>query len=467
MRYVPKQYQSEATEFLSRNPCAGVFADPGLGKTALTLAMIVDLMKIGYVRKTLIVAPIQICYDVWPQEIAKWDEFKHLRYSILHGPKKAAALKTPADIYLINPEGLQWFFDNAKTFGINILLVIDESSKFKSSSTVRFKTLKKHLEFFPRRVILTGTPAPNNTADLWSQIFILDKGQTLGKTMSMFQHTYCYMENPKYFTWSVRPDSQEAIHKAIAPWVLRIDAETHLDLPPLVNNYVRLSLPDKALKAYKTMEKDLFAKFDEDTTIMAPSAGAAYNLCHQGAQGFFYDGSEVEGIRKALALHDSKVDALENLAAELQGKPILIGYHYRHDKILVQKALNKVFGAEGAKYFLDPDDRRRNSTLIEFWNQRQLPYLCGQISSMSHGLNLQAGGNDLCFFSLTDNLEDYLQMVRRIYRQGVLGQVRIHHLISRNTVDEAVLRRLNKKDTTQRALLDALKEYRRTGEEQR
>lgn len=453
MKYSPKNYQLEATRFILDNPCCGIFADPGLGKTALTLSAIAELMRAGRVRKVVVIAPIQICYDVWPQEIAKWDEFRHLRTSILHGSKKTHASKTPADIYLVNPEGLQWFFERFKTFGPDVMLVIDESSKFKSPQTVRFKTLKKKLLNFPRRVILTGTPAPNSLADLWSQIFLLDEGKALGKTVSMFRHTYCYIENPKYFTWGIRPDSQEAIQRAVAPYVVRIDAATHLDLPPLMSNHIRVSLPEKALKAYKEMEKTLFAHLETGDTVLAPSAGAAYNLCHQASQGFFYADTDVDGVRHVHELHDAKVEALENLVGELQGKPILIGYHYRHDAKLVNKALG------GKGNFLG-DDRVHNSRLLDAWNAGRLTNLCGQIASMSHGLNLQAGGNDLCFFSLTDNPEDYTQMIRRLYRQGVVGQVRVHHLVARNTVDEAILRRQEKKDKTQRALLEALKEYR-------
>ena len=448
--FKPHQYQHSAIQFMFEQPMSGLFADPGLGKTAITLQL---LNFVG--GKTLIVAPLRVVYSVWPAEIKKWEQFAHMSVAILHGKDKDKALRSDADIYLINPEGLPWLtrqdwpeFEN---------LIVDESSGFKNSRTKRFKILKTILSRFRRRHILTGTPAPNGLLDLFGQIFILDGGRTLGKYITHYRTKYFYPHGYKNYLWALKPGADLKIYDAIAPLTMRIDSATHLDLPDLIVNDIQVELPPAARKIYKGLENDLFAEI-EGQDVLIPTAAAAYNVCCQVANGAMYGPKnpfDTENKRDILPIHDEKVNCCRALVGELQGKCALIVYRYKHDLA----ALLKEFpGAPNIGGGVSASD---SQIIIDRWNRRETPVLLLQGQSAAHGLNLQDGGNDLIWFGLTDHYEIYEQMNRRIYRQGVKGQVRIHRLIATGTVDEVICARLDRKKETQQDLFTALEEYRR------
>lgn len=445
MKYKPKDYQKVGIKFIVNNPATGLFADPGLGKTSIVLKALELLRVKNKINKILVIAPMLVCYNVWPQEIKKWGFY--FDHQILHNHE----IRNNADLYLINPESIKWFFDTIKQIPKNTALVIDESTRFKSSKAKRFKLLKKYLHQFRRRIILTGTPAPNSIEDLWSQIYILDLGKSLSPKITHFRDKYLILKNPRFWQYGERPGAQQEIEQRIAPIVCRFSAAEFSDLPELLYNYIRLELPPELQQQYNKLEKEFFAELRSESLLFG-SAAAAYKACHQFCNGAVYR-NRAESA-DFINVHAIKLDALQNLCNELHGKPLLVAYYFRHDLHRIRKHFGRSIPHIGRG-----TSKAAAAEHIVNWNNGQVPMLLVHPASVSHGLNLQHGGNDICFFSLLDNLENYEQLIRRIYRQGVTEQVRVHHLIMRSTVDIAILRRLKAKSQKQSALLDALQKY--------
>jgi SNF2 family DNA or RNA helicase len=492
MIYHPAPYQLEGTRQLLEHDNFGLLFDPGLGKTATVLHAL-KALKIGQDRplRALVIAPRLVCVDTWPNEIAKWDQFKDLGHVQLRNEKEID-FKRDETIWLINPEvtRLSKLFDavvgyilgQLKIMGYRGLddlfakpnkwaaftsilrarpglwpfdvLVNDESSKFKNPSSKRFKLLKKFLPFFPRRYILTGTFAPNGLLDIFSQCYIMDLGETFGQYVTQYRKKYFEIDNPKFFTYKIRPGAEREIQRQVAPMVMRLDAAKHLDLPDLVHNRIKVTLPKKAQQVYDDIEKDFLAELDDGDELVALNSTSKYLLCRQLANGSYYDPQTED--KRVLPMHKAKTERLKLLIDELNGKPLLVAYVYRADLEQIEKEIKGKVPSIGGH-----TSERQARAYLDQWNRRELPVLCAQCSSISHGLNMQAGGNDLCFYSLTDNLEDYEQLIRRIYRRGVKGQVRVHYLLADETIDAAVYRRIKSKEQTERTLLEAIEEYRR------
>ena len=459
MRFVPHGYQRFALAWLIQRTLidgeggGAYFLDPGLGKTPTTLAWLRLLKMTGLARKTLVVAPLRVVYSVWPRECDKWDQFKGFRCSIVHGSATArmAAISTDADLYLINPEGLVWlenyYTDRSMSFDI---LVVDESSKFKSWSSKRTKSLRKLLSRFRFRLILTGTPSPNSLEDLFSQVFICDLGKSLGTSITSFRNRYFYRGGFGGYKWQPSAGASEAIEKRINPLCLRLSAENHLDLPALLFNDIVIDLPPKIQRAYKKLEREMFLAIDNGEELVMTNAGAKSLACRQLAGGGVYDEN-----KDPVHIHTAKIEAIVDIVEELQGKPALIAFQFKHDLERLRKAFPKILSIDGRCGAKEADD------LIEQWNAGKLPLLAVQPQSLSHGINMQAGpGRDIIWLGLTDNLETYLQLNARIHRQGVTGQVRIHRILARRTVDEAIVERIESKDRSQNALLESLSRYR-------
>lgn len=468
-KWRPHDYQRTAISFLLSNPKSGLFLDPGLGKTSTTLATIKILKNADIIRGVLLIAPLRVIYSVWPQEINKWSNFKDLSCTILHDKTKNTMWGDNKDIYLINPESLKWLhgellrgLKNGKPCPFDVLW-IDESTKFKSHGSSRFGYIYDMLPLFKRRHIMTGTPSPNSLLDLWSQIYILDEGKCLGSNFYSFRKKYFFSNDWNKYNWLIRDFSSDLIHKSIAPLVLEMSSKDHLDMPEVVFNDIRVNLPDKAFKHYKKMEKEFFIELD-GLEASAEATAQASMKCHQIANGRVYEDipegldedeiREFKKRRKPIQIHKSKLEALIDLVDELNGKPLLIAYHYKHDLEAIKSVLGDV------PYIGSGVNPKQTQKLVADWNDGKLPILVGHPASMAHGLNLQAGGNDICWFSLTWSLEDYLQFNARLYRQGVNGTVRIHHIIAENTIDEVILSRLYDKDKDQKDLREALREYR-------
>jgi SNF2 family DNA or RNA helicase len=433
---------------------AGLLFDPGLGKTLTTLSVIDAAKMIGEANAVLIVAPLRVVHNVWPTEIAKWGF--DLTCSIVSGSpnQRVKALNAKADIYLTNPENLPWLF--LQKFKPNFdLLVIDESTKFKNWTGKRTKALRKLLPSIPKRIILTGTPSPNSLADLFAQMYILDDGEALGQTITYFRNRFQKKGGYLGREWLLQDGAERGIEASIGHLVYRLKAEDHLDLPPLLFNDVLVDLPSPIAKAYKQIERELFAALSNGDTLTASSAGAKYALCKGISNGGAYQTDDNTGERREIYVHEEKINAAEEIVEELSGKPVLIAYQCDHTWRQLQKRWPKAPVIRGG---LKQDECQK---ILNDWNAGLLRVLLCQPQAMSHGLNMQAGGNDLIWIGLTDSLEVYDQLNRRLYRQGVTGTVRIHHILARNTVDLVMLDRLKNKDQQQKSLLDALNEYRK------
>ncbi|NIV93780.1 hypothetical protein GWN42_13525 [candidate division KSB1 bacterium] len=494
MKYTPEEYQRNGTIELLRNPKFGLLFDPGLGKTATVLHLIKALSLARENVRALVIAPRLVCLDVWPEEIEKWDQFRSLSYLQLR-EQTAIDIDLDENIWLINPEiqrisklfgavveqisyrhGLKFrnfeYWVNTgshqrKTFDALIrndpeiwpfdVLVVDESSKFKNWSSKRFKILRKFIPYFRRRIIMTGTFAPNGLLDIFSQQYIIDNGKTFGKQITTFRNEFFVIDNPKYYTYKIKGSAEtEEIQKRVAPWVMRLDAEEHLDLPEIIHNEIRFSLPKKIQSNYDDVEKDLFTELETGQDLIVPSSSAKYLLCRQMASGSYYDPNRPDKRYKlSIPFHKAKTERLAELIDELHGKPLIVAYVYESDMLQIQKDLKKKFPVIGGK-----TSETVARSHLKKWNQKKIPVLLVQTATVAHGLNMQKGGNDICFYTLTDHLEDYEQLIRRIYRKGTTGQVRIHYLIAKNTIDVVALRRIRKKETTERSLLKALESYR-------
>ena len=466
----PHAYQRTAISFLLSNPRSGLFLDPGLGKTSTSLAAIKILKYAGQIKGVLMIAPLRVVYSVWPGEIDKWDNFNNLSHTILHADTKPSIWGKQKDLYIINPEGLEWLHGELLA-GLKAgkkspfdCLWIDESTKFKSHDSTRFGFVCDMLPLFKRRHVMTGTPAPKSLLDLWSQMYILDEGKVLGSNYYRFRKTYFQSNDWNKYSWEIKDFSAEKIHDLVAPMVLEMSADDYLDMPDRLFNDINIELPVKAMSHYKKMEKEFFIELDE-AEVSAEATAQASMKCHQIANGNVYedvpeglDDHEIRAFkrnRKPIHIHKAKIEGLKNLIDELNGKPLLIAYHYKHDLNALKKLLGKDVPYIGSG--VSPNQAK---SIEADWNAGKLPILLGHPASMGHGLNLQASGNDICWYSLTWNLEEYLQFNARIYRQGVKGSVRIHHLIATNTVDEAMLLRLGERAAEQHDLRTALKKYR-------
>lgn len=459
VEWVPHDYQKNAIKFLLEHACAGLFLDPGLGKTSISLAAFKILKNMLMARGALVVAPLRVCYSVWPREVSKWEGFEHLKVVVLHGGQKEQALKEKADIYVINPEGLEWLFSNNRFKMLDVdTLIIDESSKFKHTNTRRYKTLKPVLHKFARRWILTGTPAPNGLLDLFGQIYILDMGRSFSPYITKFRQEFFTQTGFGGYTWVPKRGTEERIHELLRPLVLRLEARDYLKLPQLVNDFIEVELPPKARKIYDDLENIMMAELENAEIVTALSAAAASMKCRQVANGGIYRQLEVAPATASEEwehLHNEKTAALCDLVDELNGQPVLVAYEFRHDLDRIRRALPKaVYAADySAKKFPE---------IEAAWNAGEIDVLVGQPQSVGHGLNLQGrNAEHVCWYSQIWDLEVYEQFIQRVLRQGNKAlRVFVHHIVAKNTVDQAVIRALKGKAKVQNRLLAALKDYR-------
>jgi SNF2 family DNA or RNA helicase len=446
MKWTPHAYQKQAIKFMVERGAAGLFLDPGLGKSSVTLATFKLLKKQGLVRRMLVIAPLRPAYSVWPGEAQKWDEFRELKVSVLHGPDKEDRLKAGADVFVINPEGLTWLATHKQEEVGCDMLAVDESTRFKHGDTQRFKTLRPMLAWFRRRYILTGSPAPNGLLDLFGQCYILDQGNALGRYITHYRMNYFNPSGFGGYTWLPKAGAQEAIYKKLQPLVLRMSGADYLDLPPYISNTVEVELPEEQRATYDQMEKLLLATV-EDGVITAANAAAATSKCRQIANGgIYHDGGE-----KWTNLHHAKSDAVVEIVEELSGKPCLVAYEFRHDL----DRLLRVF--PDAPHIGGGVSPRRFREIEGAWNAGEIPVLLAQPQSVAHGLNLQGVGAAVVLLSVPWDLETYEQFIRRVWRQGQKERVGVHHIIAKNTIDEIVMKVLVKKDRVQQDLLEALK----------
>lgn len=444
-------------------------AELGLGKTSITLAAFKVLRKVGFVKTMLVIAPLRPCYSVWPNEVLKWDDFSGLSVGILHGPKKLKTLNTKHDVYVINPEGLRWLFTTLRANMPFDMLVVDESSRFKHVNTDRFKTLKPHLPKFKRRVILTGSPAPNSLLDLFGQMYVLDLGKTLSPYITHFRTKFFDKRtfevrhpNPekaalgltlKVNDWYVTPENAENLYAHIAPHVLRMSAEDYLTMPELIFNDIYVDLPKEARAMYQQFEDALRLDFKKGR-VTAANAAIKGMKCRQIANGGIYLDEDGSANRKWRNLHNAKAEVVAELVEELEGSPALVAYEFLHDLDRLKHHLGKDTPHIGGGVPM-----KAVQSIIKGWNDFRYPALLGQPQSMAHGLNLQESGDTVIWHSLIFSFEDYDQFIKRVYRQGKDKPVTVHRIIARDTVDEIVASALGRKEASQESLFDAIKEY--------
>lgn len=445
LAWQPHDYQKRAIRLLLSQASGGLFLDPGLGKTSVCLATFKILKEKGFAAKMLIIAPLRPVYQVWPQEIEKWADFSELSYTILHGANKKENLALDADIYIINPEGLLWLFEGKLEKPKWDILVVDESTKFKDSTTRRFRLLRPTLPSFGRRWILTGTPSPNGLNDLFGQMYILDFGRALGRYITHFRLNYFQRVGYNLYDWQPRPGAFQEVVEKIKPLVLQLSAEDYLEMPELVYRNIEVSLDESVMEKYRDVEDEFISQF-EGGNIVAANAAVAGIKCRQIANGAVYDEE-----RNVIPVHEAKLDALESFLEEMAGKPVLLLYEFDHDKqrILARFGNLPVLGAGVSPKQLEE--------IISGFNAGSIPCLLGHPASMGHGLNLQGSCHHILWFGITWNLEFYDQAIARVYRQGQQADhVFVYHIVAKGTMDERVLSVLQSKDKSQQLLLKAL-----------
>ena len=450
MKFTPHPYQQYCIDRVVKQPKIGLFLDMGLGKTIITLSAIYQLKyNLFQVRKVLIIAPKKVAEATWQREAAKWDGVGILRISTVLGSlnKRVQALNTPADVYIINRENVSWLVNHYKNDWPFDMVVVDESSSFKSHRAKRFKDLANMYNHIKRMVLLTGTPSPNGLIDLWAQVYLLDRGQTLGRTYTSFrEHYFDPDQRGRDVIYSYKPkaDSNDAIMAAIFGLCISMKASDYLELPPIVYNTVPVVLDSKAKKAYEEMERDAVLElFDAGEEITAMSAAVLSTKLQQLANGAVYDDG-----RNVHEIHNCKIEAFMELIEQLNGKPVLVFYNFKHD-------------CERLKAVLDKTDlrvRELKGAEAEFdWNAGKIDVLLAHPASTAYGLNLQDGGNHVIWFGLNWSLELYQQANKRLHRQGQNEKVIIHHLISEGTRDADMMEALDRKDQAQEYVLQSLK----------
>ena len=443
MKYKPHEYQSYATEFILSHPISAVFLEMGLGKSVITLSAIFDLCLDSFlVCKVLVIAPLRVARDTWPAEIKKWDHLKGLSYSVAVGTEKERidALKKQSTLYIINRENVDWLVHKSGIPFHFDMVVIDELSSFKSYGAKRFKSLLKVRPSVKRIVGLTGTPSSNGLMDLWAEFRILDLGQRLGRYISHYRNTFFKPDKRNaqiIFSYKPLPGAEEEIYKQISDITISMKSTDYLKMPEYVSNEVFVTLSDKEWKVYSEFKEEMVANLGVEE-IDAVNAAVLSGKLLQMANGAVYDSEN-----KAHVIHDKKLDALEDLIEGANGKPVLVAYWYKHDLERIKERF--------------PVRQIQSSKDIEDWNNSKIPIAVIHPASAGHGLNLQSGGSTLIWFGLTWSLELYQQTNARLYRQGQRDTVIVHHIITKNTIDEDVLLALTKKEKTQDALIDAVK----------
>lgn len=460
MDFTPHAYQMRAIEKMAQNPGFALLLDPGLGKTSIALAALSVFKHHKVLGAMLVIAPLRPMMLTWPAEVAKWDQFKGLRVSIIHGgpTQRRAAMAKAADVYLTNPENVAWLAEYVATPLANAwgetpkMLVVDESTRFKNQASQRFKALRAILPMFDRSYILTGTPVPQSVEDLFAQMQLVDRGERLGRFITHFRKTYMQAEQIRVGggrvveKWHPMPDAAERIFKRIGDVALRLQAEDYLKMPKLTVNDIVVELPPAARKVCKDLEGTLVAKLASGETLTAATAAAVVMKLRQVVNGVAY------GEEGATHLHDAKLDALADLVEEQSGQPLLVAVAFLSEV----KAIRERLGID-APYLGGGVTRTAADNIVAEWNAGKLPVLLVHPTSVAHGLNLQAGGHAVCWFGLTWNLEEYLQCNARVYRQGQERPVVIHRIVAKDTVDQDIAEALGSKADLQSTILNRLK----------
>ena len=449
MKYIPHDYQRYCIVRIIRQNNLGLFLDMGLGKTVITLSAFYTLKFRGEIKNCLVIAPKKVAENVWRQEAEKWEHLQNLTFSIVLGSakKRIEALNKEADVYVINRENTEWLCEQFPKQKMPFdMLVIDELSSFKSSSSKRFRALAKRRNEFKRIVGLTGTPSPNGLIDLWSQIYLLDGGLALGSKVTHYRDVYFRQRMmPNYSVkYTIKDEfSKKEIQKKIKPLCVSMSAEDYLKMPQMLFNKISVELSKEEMNQYKFMEENYILSFENGEVITATSAGVLTCKLLQLSSGAIYNVD-----KEPQQFHTQKIEVLKETIEQLvnSSENVLLFYIFKHEKDRILEALKSY----KIRCLTDNQD-------VKDWNNKEIQILLAQPQSTAYGLNLQQGGHHIIWYSLTWNLEHYQQANARLYRQGQDKPVMIHHLIAKDTIDEIVYLALRKKENVQHWLLNSLK----------
>lgn len=443
MEFHPHNYQRYAINYIESHPIAALLLEMGLGKTVITLTAIQNLLFNHFiVKKVLIIAPLRVAKNTWPDEISKWEHLKHLSYSIVIGnqEERFAALQQQADIYIINRENVTWLIEKSGTPFDFDMVVIDELSSFKSHQTKRFKALKSVRPFIKRIVGLTGTPSSNGLMDLWAQFRLLDNGKRLGRFISQYRDLHFTPDKRNgmvIYSYKLKPEAEKIIYKKISDITVSMKSRDYLKMPTKLTHEINVKLSEKEQRVYNKLKQEMIVEV-KVKEIDASNAASLSNKLLQMASGAVYDGAG-----QVVTIHDQKLEVLEDLIESANGMPLLIAYWFKHDLSRIKKRF-EVRELKSSQDFKD-------------WNNGKISVALIHPASAGHGLNLQAGGSTIVWFSLTWSLELYQQTNARLYRQGQEKPVHVYHLLTENTLDEKILKSLNQKSLKQDSLIEAVK----------
>ena len=432
-------YQNKALAFIKDKRKCALFLDMGLGKSVTTLTAASDMLEDFLVEKVLVVAPLRVANTVWKQEAEKWSHLNHLKISIATGSENSrlASLQSDSDIYVINRENIAWLVRALKWKWD--MVIIDESSSFKSMKSQRFKALRKVTKHFQSVVLLTGTPSPNGITDLWSQMYLIDNGERLGRTISNFRSRFLHKTGYMGYNWSPNKDSDKEIQELIKDVCITMSSEDYLELPERIDLNEYVELPPKIAKQYKELEKEFLLTLEKGD-IEALSAATLANKLLQMCNGAVYD---TEGV--AHLIHDLKIQSIKEIIEDHPNETFLIAYNFKSDHVRLSKA------------FPQGVSLSKSGVEVQEWNEGKIKLLFAHPASAGHGLNLQAGGSNIIWFGLNWSLELYQQFNARLHRQGQDKPVKIVHIVAKGGIDEKVMKALASKAKTQKDLLDYLK----------
>lgn len=444
MNYSPHDYQTYAAEYIKTHPIAAVLLDMGLGKTVITLSAIADLLFDSFdVHRVLVIAPLRVARDTWPSEIKKWEHLSFLTHAVAVGTPKErrAALLSGADITIINRENVPWLIEASGLPFDYDMVVVDELSGFKNYQARRFKTLMKVRPTVRRIVGLTGTPSSNGLMDLFAEFKLLDMGARLGRFITQYRNTYFKPDKRNgeiIYSYKPLPFAEDAIYRKISDITISMKSTDHLQMPELVTTKYEVQLSDAELERYEQLKSEFVLQLKGDEVTAANAAALSGKLSQLANGAVYADTGDV------IEFHDRKLDALEDIIEAANGKPLLIAYWFRHDI----ERIKKRFDVREIKSSRDISD----------WNDGKISVAVIHPASAGHGLNLQSGGSHLVWFGLTWSLELYQQTNARLWRQGQSSEtVVIQHIITKGTIDERILKALSDKDSTQAALINAVK----------
>lgn len=450
--FKPHDYQKKAINFGLDHKKCGLLLPMGAGKTVTTLT-IISLLKLIDIEKVLIIGPVRVIKSTWPEEIEKWSHTKDLSYSIIAGTPKQRekALQQKADIYLIGKENVTWLVDN-KYFDFD-MVVIDELSTFKNPKSQRFRALRKVMPLADRFIGLTGTPAPKGIPDLWSQIYLIDQGERLGRTLTQFRERYLIPGRRNgmiVYDWKPRPDAEEKIYKKIGDVCMSLDQADCAKLPPVQYLKKSIELPQKAMIEYHAFKREKVLELDNNESLLAANAGVLCGQLLQMTSGEIYKRDQLGNkLEEVATLHAAKLEALDDLIESANQNQVMVFYYFKHELKRIKEHLKK---QKLEVRSLENEDDVRD------WNDGKIDVLLLHPASAGHGLNLQRGGHIAIWYTLPNwNLELYQQANARIYRQGQQQNVTIYQIVARGTVDEDMLDALEHKNITQKALIEALR----------